>query len=108
MLAVNAPVDAGRFVAGTFDAAAAFTPPPPMGPGAAEAVSVCAAGAAGAIDPTVLAAGGWLSTKVSVIPGGRTTRWPTATAATMGGTFFGLPNPPRTEFNGFAALPAAF
>ena len=62
-----------------------------LGAGAAEAVMGCAAGAAGAADGCgrrgARVAGGWLSAKFSVIPGGSTTCWPIATAVTPLGAF---------------------
>jgi hypothetical protein len=66
--------------------------------GAAEAVRGCEAG---------LDAGGWLSTKVSVAPGGSTTRCPVATAVAPEGTFTWCPKPPSTELMELTALLAA-
>jgi hypothetical protein len=76
-----------------------------IGAGAAEAIACCVtaggAGVAGSED------GGWPRTKFNVVPGGKTTRWPVATAETLEGTFFGLPKPPRTDPTALAAPAAA-
>lgn len=94
--------------------------PPALLPDAATGLgAVLAFGGAGATGGGAtgveLAAGGAafadsvaLRTKLKVVPGGKTTRAPVATAATLGGTFLGLPKLLKTELAAFATLPTAF
>jgi hypothetical protein len=49
-------------------------------------------------------AGGWPSTKVSVVPVGRETCCPVAVAATLAGALTWCPNPPSMEPTALAAL----
>jgi hypothetical protein len=84
----------------------------PVGAGIAERVAAAsgvsgAALAAGAASAAGLAeATGVATTKVNVTPGGKTTRWPVATAVTAAGGAL-RPNPPKTDPTAFAAVDAA-
>ena len=78
-MAVNGPLEPAEGVAAEVDEE--------FGAGAVAGATGCAADGAGAAGAAELGAGGWLSTKVKLVPGGRTTRWPVATAVTLGGAF---------------------
>ena len=72
----------------------------------AEARGLLAAGAASATGAAPPELPGVATTKVNVTPGGKTTRWPVATAVTAAGGAR-RPNPPKTEPTVFAAVAAA-